>query len=385
MSASYIGSKISLISTSDVRYEGTLYAIDAEESTIALKNVRHMGTEDRRSDKVIEASPTLYEYIIFRGENIKNLNMIEEATENVITDDPAVLEVKQGPKIIKPTAVESPEQQKWKNQGDNLHIENWTRGRGMGNWPTRNSRTNNFQRGHPTRYGWNNGQNARGRSVGYNQYNQYNQGNYNNNYVYPQNDWTHRSQGRGRNANGNVRRRGGRSSRYEDRNSQNLIPGTGKFLDRNTSKNDDSELVVPDQDYDFQGNLARFDMSSLRNALSEELKKAPEKEPKEPENENIDDKNETKEEVAGEDLWAERSKESSMLEMGEAYNADNFFDNLSTDKDTYNRQTGADMRELNAETFGSIGSTYRCQTRWFRRWSHRGSRGVFRGAHTQRK
>lgn len=434
MSITYIGRQISLISTSDVRYEGTLHAIDADESTIALKNVTHLGTENRRTDKVIEASPTVFEYIIFRGENIKNLKMIQgasEAAENVITNDPAVVEVKQGPKILKPTAVESPEQQQWNSEGDNFRMENWNRGRGIGNLPIRNSGTNNFRRGHSTSDCWNNGQNAGGRGVGYSQGNDnnnyqyshydwtdrsqgrgrnangnvrygwnngqiargrtvsYNQGNYNNNYQYPHKDWTSRTQGRGRNAYGNVRRRGGRggrSSRNEERNSQNFIPGTGKFLEQNTRENDDSELVVPNQEYDFQGNLARFDMSSLRDALSEEAKEAPEKEPKEPKDESSeDDENETKEEVAEEDLPDEISKDSVMLQMGEAYDADNFFDNLSTDNDTYVRQSGADMRELNAETFGSIGSTYMCQARWFRRWNGGGSRTLFRGAHTQRK
>ena len=33
----YIGSKISLISKAEIRYEGTLYAVDTKESTVTLQ------------------------------------------------------------------------------------------------------------------------------------------------------------------------------------------------------------------------------------------------------------------------------------------------------------------------------------------------------------
>lgn len=36
--APYIGSKISLISKANIRYEGTLFGINAEESTVMLSN-----------------------------------------------------------------------------------------------------------------------------------------------------------------------------------------------------------------------------------------------------------------------------------------------------------------------------------------------------------
>jgi len=90
----YIGCKLSLISTSDVRYQGTLYTIDPQESTIALQNVQNMGTENRRSKKV-EASSTIYEYIVFRGDNIKTLKLIDDDSDSVLINDPAILEVKQ--------------------------------------------------------------------------------------------------------------------------------------------------------------------------------------------------------------------------------------------------------------------------------------------------
>ena len=48
MAAPFIGSRISLVSKSEIRYEGTLHTIDTKESTVALKNVRSFDTEGRR-------------------------------------------------------------------------------------------------------------------------------------------------------------------------------------------------------------------------------------------------------------------------------------------------------------------------------------------------
>lgn len=99
--AEYIGARISLISKSDIRYVGTLHEISSENSTVALENVRSMGTEDRRSGPgAVAANDRLYEYIVFRGSDVKDLR-IEEApkpaplVKEEVPDDPAILGVGQ--------------------------------------------------------------------------------------------------------------------------------------------------------------------------------------------------------------------------------------------------------------------------------------------------
>lgn len=113
----YIGSRISLISKSEIRYEGTLYTIDTAESTVALQNgkprplvqpcaalfgvlltlastVRLFGTEDRHPEGggFVAASPEVYEYIIFRGSDIKDLHVIETQPAPVM-QDPSIMQV----------------------------------------------------------------------------------------------------------------------------------------------------------------------------------------------------------------------------------------------------------------------------------------------------
>lgn len=52
----YLGSRIVLISKSEIRYEGTLYTIDTTNSTVALQNVRSFGTENRKDEGAIPPS-----------------------------------------------------------------------------------------------------------------------------------------------------------------------------------------------------------------------------------------------------------------------------------------------------------------------------------------
>lgn len=89
-----VGSKISLISKSEIRYEGFLHFINADENTVGLKNVRMFGTEGRRNGiEEISAGDQLYEFIIFRGADIKDLTVFEDAKNN-LPQDPAILNAK---------------------------------------------------------------------------------------------------------------------------------------------------------------------------------------------------------------------------------------------------------------------------------------------------
>lgn len=90
----YIGSKISLISNSEIRYEGILYTINTHESTVALQNVRSYGTEGRRNPD-IPPSGEVYDFIIFRGKDIKDVTVSETAKS--IPDDPAIVSMNIAP------------------------------------------------------------------------------------------------------------------------------------------------------------------------------------------------------------------------------------------------------------------------------------------------
>lgn len=94
----YIGSKISLVSNSEIRYEGILYTINTEESTIALQSVRCFGTEGRKMPE-IPPSSEIYDFIIFRGQDIKDLTVLEGCNAALAAqfNDPAIMSVNQRP------------------------------------------------------------------------------------------------------------------------------------------------------------------------------------------------------------------------------------------------------------------------------------------------
>lgn len=104
-----IGSCISLISKADIRYEGLLFTVDPERCTIALARVKSYGTEDRETQFPIAPQNQCYDYILFRGTDIKDIRVINN---NPVPNDPAIMQMhlppQQPPQMPMPSKLSQP-------------------------------------------------------------------------------------------------------------------------------------------------------------------------------------------------------------------------------------------------------------------------------------
>ncbi|XP_037077814.1 protein LSM14 homolog B-like [Pollicipes pollicipes] len=88
----YLGNRISLISSSQIRYEGILYTIDTVQGTVTLAQVRSFGTEDRPTERPVAERDEIYDFIVFRGSDIKDIKLCNVQVQKTY-DDPAIVEM----------------------------------------------------------------------------------------------------------------------------------------------------------------------------------------------------------------------------------------------------------------------------------------------------
>jgi len=93
-----LGSRISLISKKNIRYEGTLYSINESDATVALQNVRAYGTEGREVEEegsaFVAPQDQVHPYLLFRGCDIKDLHVHEQVSTTTGDSSPEVEESK---------------------------------------------------------------------------------------------------------------------------------------------------------------------------------------------------------------------------------------------------------------------------------------------------
>jgi protein LSM14 len=129
-----VGSRISLISKSEIRYEGFLNFINAKENTVGLKNVRMHGTEGRKNGQgEIPAGDKLYEYIVFRGADIKDLTVYEDSLP-----DPAIISAQ-------PAQTGNSKDNAWNQNREHRPAQAGGRGRGGQSYGGQQSYNNNQQ------------------------------------------------------------------------------------------------------------------------------------------------------------------------------------------------------------------------------------------------
>ncbi|GAV08318.1 hypothetical protein RvY_18031 [Ramazzottius varieornatus] len=86
----YIGKRISVISRSDLRYEGMLQTVDQSTESATMNKVRCYGTESRPTETRIEPRDELYDFVKFRLPELKDIFAHVEQAREMMADSSVV-------------------------------------------------------------------------------------------------------------------------------------------------------------------------------------------------------------------------------------------------------------------------------------------------------
>jgi protein LSM14 len=326
MANAAIGSRISLISKSEIRYEGFLDHINTQENHVGLKNVRMFGTEGRKGGvSEVPASDNLYEFIIFRGGDIKDLSVFENQPR-----DPAIVNAKTS------TLPASSQQQ----QQDNNNNNNGGSRSAWSNGPPTGMRSNNNNNNNGGGYNNNNqrqyGNGRDGGNYSQNQPQQQQQRTYGNG----RDGGNYQQQQRGENNNNN--HRGG----YNNNNNGGGYRGGYNNNNQHNNNNSGPPRQVQHTGQDFQ---VAADPSKARTEVGTnfDFSKAQQEFER------------AKQEAR--DLRQQRGGASAANGRIEKYEKKDFFDNLSGGDDKKNQPQDFHARRMerehqnanDTETFGS--------------------------------